>query len=71
MQVIEQLLFAGAVWFVPAATETVIVAVPAAFFVTVTVVPETATAATLVLLEVAVMAPSPGRVAVKVVVVAC
>ena len=46
-------------WFVPAATFTVIVAVPSAFAVTVTVFPLTLTVATLVLLEVAEIAPLP------------
>ena len=57
-----QVLFAGALWLVPAATLMVMVAVPNTLPVTVTVVPDTLTVATLVLLEVAVMAPSPARV---------
>ena len=57
-----QVLSAGAVWFVPAATLTVIVALPFALLVTVTVVPLTLTVATLVLLDLAEIAPSPARV---------
>ena len=68
MQVIAQALSAGARWFVPSATETVIVATPGAFLVTVTVVPLIDTAATLVLLDVTEIAPSPARVTVNVVV---
>ena len=56
---------AGAVWFVPAATLTVIVALPLALPVTVTVFPLTETVATLVLLELALIAPSPARVTVN------
>ena len=57
-------LFAGAVWFVPSATFTVMVDEPPPTAVTVTVVPDTDTVATLVLLDVAVIAPSPARVTV-------
>ena len=57
-------LFAGAVWFVPSATFTVMVDEPLPTAVTVTVVPDTETVATLVLLDVAVIAPSPARATV-------
>ena len=57
-----QVLFAGAVWLVPSATLTVMVAVLLALAVTVTVVPDTLTVATLVLLEEADTAPFPARV---------
>ena len=57
-------LLAGAVWFVPAATVTVIVALPFDTPRMVTVVPDTLTVATLVLLDDAETAPSPGLVTV-------
>ena len=59
-----QVLLAGAVWIVPSATETVIVAEPCPTLVTVTVFPETDTVAMPVLLDVAEIAPSPVRVTV-------
>ena len=66
--VTEQVLFPGALWFVPAATLTVMVVVPYAFAVTVMVVPETLTVAIPVSPEVAVIAPSPALVTVMVLV---
>ena len=65
----EQVLLAGAVWLVPAATLTVIVALPLALAVTVTTEPETLTEATVGALEVAVILPSPALVTVMVSVV--
>ena len=55
----EHVLFAGALWLVPAATLTVMVALPLALPVTVTVLPLTETVAMLVLLELALIVPSP------------
>ena len=64
--VTAQVLLAGAVWFVPAATLMVMVALPVVSFTleTVTVVPETVTFATPVLLELALTTPLPARVTV-------
>ena len=70
MHATVQTLLAGAVKFVPAATETVILAVPGPFLVTVTVLPFTDTVAILVLSDATEIVPSPARVTVKVVVVA-
>ena len=52
----------GAVWLVPAATFTVILAVPALRPVIFTLVPLTSTLAVAVLLDVALITPSPARV---------
>ena len=64
--VTAQVLLAGAVWFVPAATLMVMVALPVVSFTleTVTVVPETETLATPVALDVALITPSPALVTV-------
>ena len=59
-----QVWLAGALWFVPAATLTVMVALPLATPVTVTVVPLTLTVAAAVLLLLALMVPLPARVTV-------
>ena len=59
-------LLAGAVWLVPSAHLTVMVAVPLPLAVMVMVVPLTLTVATSVLLELAEITPSPLRVAVTV-----
>ena len=62
-------LSAGAVWLVPSAHLTVMVALPVALPVTVMVVPFTLTVATPGSLDVALIAPLPLRVAVTVPVV--
>ena len=62
LTVTAQVLLAGAVWFVPAATLIVMVALPLAFPVTVTVLPDTLTVAAAVLLLTALIVPSPLRV---------
>ena len=69
LQVTLHVAFAGARWFVPSATLTVMVAVPPPFFVTVTVVPDTVAVAIEELLVVTEIFPFPARVTVKVVVV--
>ena len=66
LTVTAQVLLAGAVWFVPAATLMVIVALPLALPVTVTVVPDTLTVAAEVLLLEAEIVPSPALVTVMV-----
>ena len=65
----EHGLVDGAGWWGPAATLTVIVALPLALAVTVTTEPETLTEATVGALEVAVILPSPSLVTVMVSVV--
>ena len=62
--VTEHVLLAGAAWLLPSPTLTVIVADPAAFPVTVMILSDTLTEATLGALETAEMAPFPARVAV-------
>ena len=57
-----QVLFEGARWFVPSATLTVMVALPGATPVTTTLFPDTCTVAIPVLLDVALIAPSPALV---------
>ena len=61
-----QVLFAGAVWFVPSATPMVTVALPSFTAVTSTVFSDTLTVATLGLLDWAEIAPSPALVTVMV-----